>query len=358
MSNGDIVVGVDESPESGWAVFWAAREARLRGATLTLVHVRPSVSEDRAAGVDAGSEAERLLSVRAAEASELEPGITITPRLYESRSISEQLIELSGAADLVVVGVASARRRADHGVLGPVEDRVVVHAHCPVVTVNGPGPIVGQDYDKIVLGWTEGTTGRRALEAAADEAALRGSLLDVVSVSPAAAYTPAVPNERVSVEQALIDSIHRIESTHRGLRIDVTHRSGHVVREYCTNAHLHLYWRDSAVLLTIARLIQGLSVGGEYGTSATYLSEIAPANHRGFYSSFQYVTLIGGQLIALGVQLVLQQLLSEEQMQAWGWRIPFVIGASLSVVALYLRSTMEETQHLEERGNQTGQKAD
>ena len=65
--NGDIVVGVDESPESGWAVFSAAREARLRGATLTLVHVRPSVSEDRAAGVDAGSEAERLLSVRGSQ---------------------------------------------------------------------------------------------------------------------------------------------------------------------------------------------------------------------------------------------------------------------------------------------------
>jgi nucleotide-binding universal stress UspA family protein len=221
----------DDPGESGWAVLWAAREARLRGATLTLVHVRSSVSEDRAAGVDAESEAERLLSVRAAEAYELEPGITITPRVYESRSISEQLIELSGAADLLVVGVASARPRADHGVLGPVEDRVVVHAHCPVVTVNGPGPIVGQDYDKIVLGWTEGTTGRRALEAAADEAALRGSLLGVVTVSPGAAYAPAVPDERVGVEQALIDSIHRIESIHPGLRIDVTHGSGHVVRE-------------------------------------------------------------------------------------------------------------------------------
>jgi nucleotide-binding universal stress UspA family protein len=231
MSSGDIVVGVDESPESGWAVLWAAREARLRGVTLTLVHVTSSVSEDPAAGVDAESDAERLLSVRAAEASELEPGITITPRLYESRSISVQLVELSRAADLLVVGVAAARPRADHGVLGPVEDRVVVHAHCPVVTVNGPGPIVGQDYDKIVLGWTEGTTGHRALEAAADEAALRGSLLGVVTVSPAAAYAPAVPNERVGVEQALIDSIHRIESTHPGLRIDLTHRSGHVVRE-------------------------------------------------------------------------------------------------------------------------------
>jgi MHS family alpha-ketoglutarate permease-like MFS transporter len=113
------------------------------------------------------------------------------------------------------------------------------------------------------------------------------------------------------------------------------------------------------VLLTIARLMQGLSVGGEYGTSATYLSEIATANRRGFYSSFQYVTLIGGQLIALGVQLVLQFLLSEQQMQAWGWRIPFVIGAALSVIALYLRRTMEETKAFEKgtrhtKSNQKG----
>ena len=64
-----------------------------------------------------------------------------------------------GAASLLVLGVASARPRAEHGVLRPVEDRVVVHAHCPVVTVNGPGPIVGQDSDKIVVGWTKGTGG-------------------------------------------------------------------------------------------------------------------------------------------------------------------------------------------------------
>src|SRR6476660_2965624 len=83
MSRGDIVVGVDESPESRWAVIWAAGEARLRGATLTLVHVRSSVSDDRAAGTDTVSEAEGLLSVRAVEASEFEPGITITPRIYE-----------------------------------------------------------------------------------------------------------------------------------------------------------------------------------------------------------------------------------------------------------------------------------
>jgi MHS family alpha-ketoglutarate permease-like MFS transporter len=97
-------------------------------------------------------------------------------------------------------------------------------------------------------------------------------------------------------------------------------------------------------LLFIARLIQGLSVGGEYGTSATYLSEMATPHRRGFFSSFQYVTLIGGQLLALGIQLVLQKwVLSHEQLVDWGWRIPFAIGALLSVVAFYIRSHLHET---------------
>ncbi len=98
------------------------------------------------------------------------------------------------------------------------------------------------------------------------------------------------------------------------------------------------------VFLFLARMLQGLSVGGEYGTSATYLSEMATPNRRGFYSSFQYVTLIGGQLVALGIQLFLQKvLLTEEQLYAWGWRIPFIIGALLAVVALYIRRNLDET---------------
>ena len=98
------------------------------------------------------------------------------------------------------------------------------------------------------------------------------------------------------------------------------------------------------VLLFIARMLQGLSVGGEYGTSATYLSEMATSNRRGFFSSFQYVTLIGGQLVALGVQLALQKfLLTNEQLHAWGWRIPFFIGALLAIVALYIRNNLNET---------------
>ena len=98
------------------------------------------------------------------------------------------------------------------------------------------------------------------------------------------------------------------------------------------------------ILLVFARLLQGLSVGGEYGTSATYLSEMATKERRGFFSSFQYVTLISGQLIALGVLIVLQQTLTEEQLYSWGWRIPFVIGALCAVVALFLRRGMEETE--------------
>ncbi|TGE24320.1 MFS transporter [Hymenobacter aquaticus] len=97
------------------------------------------------------------------------------------------------------------------------------------------------------------------------------------------------------------------------------------------------------VLLVLARLLQGLSVGGEYGTSATYLSEMADSKNRGFFSSFQYVTLLGGQLLALSVQLVLQRTLSEAQMYGWGWRVPFVIGAAAALVALYLRRHMDET---------------
>jgi MHS family alpha-ketoglutarate permease-like MFS transporter len=102
------------------------------------------------------------------------------------------------------------------------------------------------------------------------------------------------------------------------------------------------------ILLLTARLLQGLSVGGEYGVSATYLTEMATKNHRGFYSSFQYVTLIGGQLLALALQLLLQKvLLSEQQLQEWGWRIPFVFGAILSIVALYLRKNLDETSAFE-----------
>ena len=102
-------------------------------------------------------------------------------------------------------------------------------------------------------------------------------------------------------------------------------------------------------ILALARIIEGLSLGGEYGASATYLSEVADAKHRGFYSSFQYVTLIGGQLTAIIVLLLLQKVfLTPEELKAWGWRIPFVIGAALAVIAAVMRRSLQETEAFEE----------
>ena len=101
------------------------------------------------------------------------------------------------------------------------------------------------------------------------------------------------------------------------------------------------------IILTLARLLQGLSVGGEYGASATYMSEMAGSKRRGFWSSFQFVTLIGGQIAALAVLIVLQRLMSPADLTAWGWRIPFVIGAALAVVVFAIQMGLDETAAFE-----------
>ncbi len=99
--------------------------------------------------------------------------------------------------------------------------------------------------------------------------------------------------------------------------------------------------------LLVARMLQGLSLGGEYGASATYLSEMAPKDHRGFWASFQYMTLIGGQLCAIFVAVILQAFLTEAELTAWGWRIPFVIGAVLALAVYLLRRNLAETPSFE-----------
>lgn len=109
-------------------------------------------------------------------------------------------------------------------------------------------------------------------------------------------------------------------------------------------------------LLTTARLIQGLSIGGEYGASAVYISEMAGRDRRGFWSSFQFVTLIGGQIAALGVLILLQRLLSETQLQVWGWRIAFWIGAAFAIVVWLIQTRLDETDafRAEQRRSATG----
>ncbi|MBB4701571.1 MFS transporter [Sphaerisporangium siamense] len=103
-----------------------------------------------------------------------------------------------------------------------------------------------------------------------------------------------------------------------------------------------------AVVLVVARLLQGLSVGGEYAASATYLTEASPPRRRGFSSSFQYVSMTAGQLVGLGLQMLLQRTLSDAALHAWGWRIPFVVGAVGAAVVFYIRRGLLETEAYEE----------
>jgi MHS family alpha-ketoglutarate permease-like MFS transporter len=110
----------------------------------------------------------------------------------------------------------------------------------------------------------------------------------------------------------------------------------------CTPGHATI-GVAAPTILVLARLLQGLSVGGEYGASATYLAEVAEKSRRGFWSSLQYVTLIAGQLLALSVLIFLQAVLSRAQLETWGWRIPFAIGGALSVAVFWLRRGLIET---------------
>jgi MHS family alpha-ketoglutarate permease-like MFS transporter len=97
------------------------------------------------------------------------------------------------------------------------------------------------------------------------------------------------------------------------------------------------------IILLLARVFQGISVGGEYGTSATYTVEMSSPKRRGFYSSFQYVTTISGQLFALLILIIIQNVLSAQQISDWGWRIPFAIGACGALIVLWLRLSMDES---------------
>jgi MHS family alpha-ketoglutarate permease-like MFS transporter len=100
-------------------------------------------------------------------------------------------------------------------------------------------------------------------------------------------------------------------------------------------------WAPAGLL--VARVLQGFSTGGQYGAAATYLSEMAPPDKRGFYASFQFVTLIAGQLLAIMVLQVIQLALPDEAIRAWAWRVPFFIGAVLAATVILFRHVMEET---------------
>ncbi|MGA5137255.1 MFS transporter [Streptomyces azureus] len=103
------------------------------------------------------------------------------------------------------------------------------------------------------------------------------------------------------------------------------------------------------VILVLARLLQGLSVGGEFAASTTFLVESAGPGRRGLFSSFQYVSTTVGQLVASGIATLLVDTLSDGQMNGWGWRVPFVLGAVLSLVGFWIRQGAQETRSAEQQ---------
>ncbi|MEU5535655.1 MFS transporter [Streptomyces sp. NPDC020362] len=109
-----------------------------------------------------------------------------------------------------------------------------------------------------------------------------------------------------------------------------------------------------ALVLLLARLLQGLSIGGEYAASATYLTEASARNRRGLGSSFQYVSMTCGQLLGLAILITMQHTLSTAQLESWGWRIPFVIGALFAVVVFWLRRRLTETEVFAEESGADG----
>ena len=102
------------------------------------------------------------------------------------------------------------------------------------------------------------------------------------------------------------------------------------------------------ILLLLARVAQGMSLGGEVSNASAYLAEIAPEGRRGRYSAFFYISTGTALLIASLLGVWLSATLTDDQLASFGWRIPFIIGGILAVVGLYLRRSLSETQQFEQ----------
>ncbi|OKK07645.1 MFS transporter [Streptomyces sp. CB03234] len=101
------------------------------------------------------------------------------------------------------------------------------------------------------------------------------------------------------------------------------------------------FW--APVLLILFRLVQGFSTGGEYGGASTFIAEYAPDKRRGFFGSFLEFGTLAGYVGAAGLVTVLTAALGDASMEAWGWRIPFLVAGPLGLVGLYLRLKLDET---------------
>jgi nucleotide-binding universal stress UspA family protein len=172
-----IVVGVDGSLVARSAVLWAAREARLRQCDLIITHIDPPQMD--AVGLDRGRSTHSALLDESVAAARGEPSISIRTCLLEG-SISDELIRATETAVLLVLGIDRGKQRAGHGALGPVEDRVAVHAHCPVVVV--PRLPSSDAPKEVVVGWIDAVSAWWAFNAAVAAAQVRRAPLTVLRV--------------------------------------------------------------------------------------------------------------------------------------------------------------------------------
>ena len=212
-----IVVGVSRSAASSYAVLWAAHEARIRRNVLLVTHIDPPAAYPSDLHHMATS-CHRQLANSATIASEAQPSVAVGT-LILSGAISDELIRLSRSAALIVVGIDHALARTAHGAIGSIEDRVVVHAHCPVVMVSAAPQQVEKGRRYIAVGWSPDALGARALAAAAAEADLRSVPLTVVlapSPNTASDVRRSPESERPS-ENGLEPALTSLAQVHPGM---------------------------------------------------------------------------------------------------------------------------------------------
>ena len=217
------VVGVDGSRASRHAVLWAAQETRKRHEELVIIHLDPPVGDAIGIGSDF-LRAKRVLEANASAASQREPEIVVAT-LPLSDVVSDELIMLSRSATMLVIGVDLTSPLSLRGVLGPVDDRVVVQATCPVVILGGIPVPSGARGGDLVVGWTDDPSGRQALRVAAEEAVARGASLTLVTLASgdqdpgkarydedqmAAALREAYPHLSVEVVRQGLDAVETL----------------------------------------------------------------------------------------------------------------------------------------------------
>ena len=218
-----VVVGVDGSQASRRAVIWSAGEARLRRLPLLIVHVEPphrdavGDPQDRLSGFDL-LEASRRAAVP-------DDDLDVDIQLVCENSPADALVRLSESAVLLAVGVDVSRPRWSFGARGPIEDRIAVHAMCPVVAVGARASLDWSGIGSVVVGWSPGVGGRLAMAAAAEEAHLRKSLLVVARARPHHELS-SVDHACLDDEPGLISAIAAAERHHPGLKIDIRHVNG------------------------------------------------------------------------------------------------------------------------------------